>query len=230
MATTVLACVAVALAGRRFRDAPGTLVAARALAAVLVTNEIANRLLEVGTGGNLDWGNDLPLQLSDWALVAVAIALWSPRAPHLFFELAYFWTFTATIQALITPDLGRGPDHWIFWSFFIAHSGTLVAASYLTWGRGMAPRPGAVGRVTIASVIVATLAGVANLLTGGNYMFLREPPARGSLLDLLGPWPWYYASATVLAIVLFTILYRLRFADPPALWRALRTRASGRSS
>jgi len=35
----------------------------------------------------------------------------------------------------------------------------------------------------------AALAEVGNLLTGGNYMFLREKPSRASVLDLMGPWP-----------------------------------------
>jgi uncharacterized membrane protein YwaF len=39
-------------------------------------------------------------------------------------------------------------------------------------------------------------------------MFLREPPRDGSLLDLMGPWPWYIASGTALAVVLFWLLDR----------------------
>ncbi len=49
-------------------------------------------------------------------------------------------------------------------------------------------------------------AAVATLLTGGNYMFLREPPEEASLLDLLGPWPWYVVGGAVLAVVLLAVL------------------------
>ena len=31
---------------------------------------------------------------------------------------------------------------------------------------------------------------------------------RGSLLDLMGPWPWYIASAAALALALFWLLDR----------------------
>jgi uncharacterized membrane protein YwaF len=37
-------------------------------------------------------------------------------------------------------------------------------------------------------------------------MFLRHKPGEASLLDLLGPWPWYIASAALLALVLFWAL------------------------
>ena len=68
-----------------------------------------------------------------------------------------------------------------------------------------------------ATVLVAAAAGVANLLTGGNYMWLREKPEAGSLLDLMGPWPWYILGAAVLALLLFALLaapFRPRSARP----------------
>jgi uncharacterized membrane protein YwaF len=37
-------------------------------------------------------------------------------------------------------------------------------------------------------------------------MFLREKPGRASLLDLMGPWPWYIPAAALLALALYVLL------------------------
>lgn len=46
-----------------------------------------------------------------------------------------------------------------------------------------------------------------NILTGGNYMFLARKPSTASLLDVLGPHPWYLLALEVVAVVLFMLLY-----------------------
>jgi uncharacterized membrane protein YwaF len=38
-------------------------------------------------------------------------------------------------------------------------------------------------------------------------MFLKHPPLGGSLIDLLGPWPWYLLSLMGVALVLFVLAY-----------------------
>ena len=42
--------------------------------------------------------------------------------------------------------------------------------------------------------VLAAVVFTVNLVTGGNYMFLRIKPTTGSLLDYLGPYPWYILS------------------------------------
>ena len=49
-------------------------------------------------------------------------------------------------------------------------------------------------------------AAAANGLLDANYMFLCAPPPTGSLLDYLGPWPWYIVGEELLALVVFAIL------------------------
>jgi hypothetical protein len=70
----------------------------------------------------------------------------------------------------------------------------------------VAPEPGAVWRVYVATLAFAALAGAGTVLTGGNYMFLRRKPAHASLLDLMGPWPVYILVAAAFALLLFVAL------------------------
>jgi hypothetical integral membrane protein (TIGR02206 family) len=176
----------------------------RGLAAVIGATYLVEHAYFIARG---TWSLDfnLPLHLTDVVTVVSVLALWTARP--LLVELTWFWGLTASLQAVLTPDLGSADfPELLWWTFFIAHSGAVVAAVALVIGRGITPRPGAVKRVFAATVVVAAAAGIANLLTGGNYMWLREKPEAGSLLDYMGPWPWYILSAAVLALLLFTLL------------------------
>jgi hypothetical integral membrane protein (TIGR02206 family) len=84
----------------------------------------------------------------------------------------------------------------------------VVAAVLMAWGMRRTPRPGAVRRVFAWSLLVTGLAAIGCLLFDGNYMFLRRKPRDDSLLDVMGPWPWYIVSAAAIALALFWLLDR----------------------
>jgi hypothetical integral membrane protein (TIGR02206 family) len=58
----------------------------------------------------------------------------------------------------------------------------------------------------LATAAWASVAAIGNAITGGNYMFLSEKPQTASLLDYMGPWPWYIISSALLALALFKLL------------------------
>lgn len=157
-----------------------------------------------GLGNGFSAARDLPLHLSDWSLVAAVVALLTRRPWAV--ELTWFWGLAGATWAVLSPDISKGFEDLGTWAFFIAHSGVIAAAVYLVLGLGLRPAPDALLRVIPATVVVVIVAGTADIATGANYMFLREPPASGSLLDLMGPWPWYLVSAAALALVLLTVL------------------------
>jgi hypothetical integral membrane protein (TIGR02206 family) len=187
------------------RTHPGTWILAfsRALAILILAAYLAENVAIVARG---TWSleRSLPLQLTDAVTIISALALWSPRP--VLFELAYFWGLTASLQAVLTPDLDDTFPSLFFFTYFTTHGGAVVAALFLAAGRGLVPRRGAVGRVFLATAAFAAVAGLADLLTGGNYMFLREKPEAASLLDLMGPWPWYILTGALLAIAMFLVL------------------------
>ena len=63
-----------------------------------------------------------------------------------------------------------------------------------------------VRRIFLLTLTFAVLVGVIDLATGGNYMYLRQVPASGTLLSVMGPWPWYIVGAAVLAGAIFAVL------------------------
>jgi hypothetical integral membrane protein (TIGR02206 family) len=202
LAVTV-ALIATLIVAARLRPGPWTVVACRILAVIILANEAA-WWVWLGAHGTWSASYALPLQLCDVAAVVSAAALWFRQ--QLLVELTYFWGLAGTANGLITPDISDHFPTFGFMQYFIAHGGIVAAALLLVVGLRMAPRRGAVMRafgLTFGLLIVD--AGI-NLLTGGNYLYLRHTPGAHSLLDVLGPWPWYIAGAAGLALVLFAIL------------------------
>ena len=178
---------------------------ARVLALVLVADEVS-WWLYLAMGGGLPGQREqpLPLQLCDVAILVAAAALWTRRP--LLAEVAYFWGLAGTVQALITPDLPQHFPSYPYFQYYIAHGGVVAAAFVLVVGLRIRPRPWSVIRVGVLTLGYAALVGVVDAITGADYMYLRSKPPSPTLLDVLGPWPWYVLSATVIGIVLLAVL------------------------
>jgi hypothetical integral membrane protein (TIGR02206 family) len=172
---------------------------ARALALLIFLGWAGEYVADVITG---TWSLEytLPLQLTDAVSVAAIAALLTRRA--LLVELVYFWSLTASLQAVLTPDLAQTFPSVYYFTYFIYHIGAIVAALLLVFGFRLYPRPGAALRVFAATLAWAAIAGTADVITGGNYMYLNYKPAHNSLLSVLGPWPWYIASAAAVGLVM----------------------------
>ncbi|CNE18489.1 conserved hypothetical integral membrane protein TIGR02206 [Mycobacterium tuberculosis] len=150
--------------------------------------------------GRWSIGGSLPLQLSDLAWAAAAGALWT--LGRRWFALTYYWGLTLAVQALVTPAL-HGPDYpgIDYLGFFGRHLLVLWAAVYLTWGLGMRPDWGGYRFAVAATVVWAVATFTFNLIAGTNYGFLRAKPGTGSVLDLMGPWPWYVLAEIVIILL-----------------------------
>ncbi|HEY7620912.1 MAG TPA: TIGR02206 family membrane protein [Solirubrobacteraceae bacterium] len=176
------------------------------LSAVILAGWVGEQVADVVDG---IWSvkYTLPLQLTDVVSITAIVALWWPRP--LLVELTYFWALTASLQATLTPDLARTFPSAFYFTYFAYHVGAIVTALMLVFGREIYPRPGATGRVFGATLVVAAVAGAADLITGGNYMYLREKPVHASLLSVMGSWPWYILETAVLAIAMLLVLEAL---------------------
>jgi hypothetical integral membrane protein (TIGR02206 family) len=206
LAATAVAAAAL-VAGARLRAEAWARAAGRALAVVIAAGFVVEQAVYAGRG---EWSIqvNLPLQLSDAVTFASVAALWRPDEP-LLSELVWLWALSASLQAILTPDLQRTFPDPLFFTYFATHSGAIAAACLLVIGMRRAPRPGATGRVYAITAAFAAVAALATVLTDGNYLFLRRKPAEGSLLDVMGPWPLYIVTGALLAWALFTALAAL---------------------
>jgi len=199
----IAVAVAALVVGARMRPGPWTVPAARALAVLIVVNETSWFVWEAAHHA-FTIQNDLPLHLCDVAAYISAVALWL-RTP-LLVELTYFWGIAGTANGVLTPDIGDHFPTYPFFQYFIQHAAIPGAALFLVVGLRIYPRQWAAVRVFGLSVGLLVLDAFANLLTNGNYLFLRSVPPGSNVLDLLGPWPWYIVGAALLAGVIFAVL------------------------
>jgi len=196
---------AAVLAGlaRRHGDA-FALPAGRVLALAILAAYAVEHLVYASRGR---WSVELnlPLHLTDAVTLAAVAALWRPQSA-LLVELVYFWALGASLQAVLTPDLGQDFPDVLFLTYFATHSGAIAAACLLVLGAGRTPRRGAVPRVYAITLGFTALAALGSVLTGGNYMYLRHKPAHGSLLDVMGPWPVYIVVAAGVGLLFLVVL------------------------
>lgn len=206
LAATAIAVITAALvAAARLRPGAWTRIACIALAATLVGAEVGWWAYLAATHAtNAELATALPLQLCDTAIFISAFALVLRK--QLLVEVTYFWGLAGTVQAVITPDLPSHFPSFPFFQYYTAHGGIVAAALFLVVGLGQWPRRDAVLRVGLITILFALLVGAIDAATGANYMYLRSKPGSATLLDLLGPWPFYIAWASLVGAALLLIL------------------------
>lgn len=147
----------------------------------------------------------LPLELCDASVCLVTLSLLVPS--RIVFDLAYYGALAGASMALITPNLWEAFPSYGTVQFFVVHGWMVAAILYLVWSGLARPRPRSVWIAMLGLNVYAACIGTFDAIFKTNYMYLRAKPANASLLDLLGPWPWYIASAEVIALVIFQLLY-----------------------
>ena len=155
--------------------------------------------------GFLSWEYSLPIELCNLVLAACILSLFQPG--RLRYEITYFWGLGGTTQALITPDLAYGFPSWDFVLFFWSHGAMLLGIVFLIAGTRFRPDRKSIVRMMIALNSYAIAVGAIDRAMGWNYGYLCRKPAVPSLLDYLGPWPWYLVSLEGVALLTFLLLF-----------------------
>ena len=155
--------------------------------------------------GIFDPHSNIPIHLCSFAEFTAAFALWKKNQRA--FELAFFWGFAASIQALITPDISSHAIFDIeFNIFFISHGLIILNVIWLLNVDKMKIRSSSLKETFFITNLLLLPIGLIDWLTNSNYMYLRaKPPVNNPFL--IGDWPYYILGFEFLAFTFFYILF-----------------------
>lgn len=175
------------------------------LASILVINQLARHIwINYYGEWSIQW--NLPLHLCSifvWLSAAMLIS-----KSYAIFELAYFLGIGGALQALLTPDVGTyGFQHFYLIQFFIAHGSIMIASAYMAIVVGYSPSWISIKKVFIWLNGYLVFVTAINLMIGSNYLYSLRKPNAPTLLDYLGPWPWYILSAEGVVLIMVMLLY-----------------------
>lgn len=175
------------------------------LAVMLLINEAGWHMWNLVTG---QWTIQTMLPLHLCSVLVFLSAYMLLTGSYKIYEVAYFLGIGGALQAILTPDLGMYAfPHFRYFQVFLSHGGIVTAAVFMTVVEGYRPTWKSLGRTIIYMNLYMLAVGTINWLIGSNYLFIAHKPETASMIDLLGPWPWYILALEGIGLVLFTLLY-----------------------
>jgi len=147
---------------------------------------------------------DLPLYLCDLVAIALPFVLYYQNRKWI--GIFYFWALAGTLQALVTPDIEHGFPSFAYFKYFFTHTMIVVSVIYtvVVWHIRIGWRD--FGRAILYAQVYLAGVHLVNVMLGSNFSYTLQKPPGPSLLDLLGPWPWYILWGEGLMVVLFLLL------------------------
>ena len=122
------------------------------------------------------------------------------------FQPVYFWSIGAFF-AILMPDIRDGMSNFASQSFFITHFFILFSTAYAFVHFRF--RPTKVGFLC-SFLLLVTLAFImyfVNNKLGTNFLYVNHPPVTKSLMDFMGPWPYYIFSLAGIDIAISFFMY-----------------------
>lgn len=152
----------------------------------------------------------LPITICGWSIVFCSYLVVTKN--QTLYDIAYFWVFSGTIFALITPTVitYTGPTRFRYYQFWLGHTLGYIAIFYMTFVHKMRPTFKSAIKSYIVMTILAAVAMIANktLGPGANYLFMAELEPTKSLLDLL---PKKFILRVLLMGCVVTVLFALSY-------------------
>lgn len=205
LAAFLLMATLLFLIRKPLRNPRANRIARFGLFLVLIISEISLQVW-LWWSGHWSYQYSLPLHLSSISLILSAILLLTRK--YALFEFTYFVGVGSALQAMITPDISLYTfPHYRYVHFFISHGGTVIANLFMVFVAGYRPTGKSIWKAFLWLNVYTLIVFITNSLIEGNYMYISEKPVNPSLIDYLGPWPWYILSLEVIALITFVILY-----------------------
>ena len=131
----------------------------------------------------------LPITVCGWAVILSSFMVVGKKQS--LFDIVYFWLFSGTVFALITPTVitYTGPTRYRYYQFWLEHTLGYVALFYMIFVHNMRPTFRSMVKSYIALAVLGVIAYSANRMLGpgANYLFLAKPEDTPSILDILPP-------------------------------------------
>lgn len=152
----------------------------------------------------------LPITICGWVIIFSSYLLVTKSQS--LFDIAYFWVFSGTIFALITPTVITycGPTRFRYYQFWGEHLFGYLAIFYMIFVHKFRPTAKSLVKSYLCLVVLAFIAFLANQMlgAGANYLFMAELEETTSLLDLL---PKNYALRVLLMAAVVSLLFILSY-------------------
>jgi len=174
------------------------------LAIVIMVAEISY-LLWIIANDKFDPLIHLPFNICSICLFIAFFMLLTKK--KIFFEILYFWGISGSCYALIFPNVIYGFPHFRFFEFFIAHGSILLSVFYMIFIEKYILDRKSLLTVSIFTGFYIIFIFTFNLITGANYLFLKNKPVFRSFYDFLGPWPIYPFLLIPFVTLLFILMY-----------------------
>ena len=128
------------------------------------------------------------------------------------FDIAYFWLFSGTLFALLTPTVitYTGPTRFRYYQFWAEHLLGYVAVFYMIFVHKMRPTFRSFAKAYGGLVVLAVVAYAANQLIGpgANYLFMARPEDTPSILDILPP---HFGLRLLIMAAVVTLLFGVAY-------------------
>ena len=152
----------------------------------------------------------LPITVCGWAVIFCSFMVIGKN--QTLFDISYFWLFSGTVFALITPTVitYTGPTRFRYYQFWLEHTLGYISIFYMINVHGMRPTVKSAVKSYVALAVLAVIAYMANDMIGpgANYLFMAKPEDTPSILDILPP---NHALRIIIMAAAITLMFALSY-------------------